>query len=186
MQETLRVWQYRRMLPGKEKEISLSLLTTWEMSLQLPGVGDEAAELEKVITLFAFFNPVNIGERPFSNDANPTTSPMSIFKDNGSWNHLRFEDAIVKMRELSLLQISHCNESEIAVSLHSMVSEWLRMRLDKSSQPTFLNTAISHLQSYLIRSGGAWIILTWEITIWKLAYRLVTSTAIKAASEMLR
>jgi len=153
MQETPRVWQYRRMLPGKEKGISLSLLTTWEMSLQLLGVGDEAAELEKVITLFAFFNPVNIGERLFSNDANPTTSPMSIFKDNSSWNHFRFEDAIVKMRELSLLQFSHCNESEITVSLHSMVSEWLRMRLDKSSQPTFLNTGISHLQSHLNSIG---------------------------------
>jgi hypothetical protein len=86
------------MLPGKGKEVSLSLLTTWEMSLQLLGVGEEAAELEKVITLFAFFNHVNIGERLFSN---PTTSPMSIFKDDGRWNHLKFEDAIVK---LSLLQ----------------------------------------------------------------------------------
>jgi hypothetical protein len=141
MQETPQFWQYRRMLPGKEKETSLSLLTTWEMSLQLLGVGEQAAELEKVITLFAFFNPVNIGERLFSNDAdddNLTTSPMSIFKDDGHWNHLKFEDAIVKMQELSLLQFSHCNESEITVSLHSMVSEWLRMRLDKSSQPPFL------------------------------------------------
>jgi hypothetical protein len=68
MQETPQFWQYRRMLPGKEKETSLSLLTTWEMSLQLLGVGEEAAELEKVITLFAFFNPVNIGEQLFSND----------------------------------------------------------------------------------------------------------------------
>ena len=55
MQETPQIWQYRRMLLGEEKEISLSLLTTWEMSLQLLDVGEEAEELEKVITLFAFF-----------------------------------------------------------------------------------------------------------------------------------
>jgi hypothetical protein len=66
MRETPQFWQYRRMLPGKEKETSLSLLTTWEMSLQLLCAGDHA-ELEKVITLFAFFNPVHIGERLFSN-----------------------------------------------------------------------------------------------------------------------
>ena len=66
MQETPRFWQYRRMLPGEEKERSLNLLTTWEMSLQLLGIGEDAAELEKVLTLFAFFNPVNIGERLFS------------------------------------------------------------------------------------------------------------------------
>jgi hypothetical protein len=88
MQETPQFWQYRRMLPGKEKETSLSLLTTWEMSLQLLCVGEHAAELEKVITLFAFFNPVNIGERLFSNMQMTAISTMSIFKDDGQWNHL--------------------------------------------------------------------------------------------------
>jgi hypothetical protein len=154
MQETPQFWQYRRMLPGKE-ETSLSMLTTWEMSLPLLGVGEQAADLEKIITIFAFFNPVNISERLFSNDAeegDPTTSPMSIFKyDDGQWNHLKFEDAIVKMQ--SLLQFSHRNESEISVSLHSMVSEWLRMRLDKTSQTTFLTAVISHLESH-VRSIG--------------------------------
>jgi tetratricopeptide (TPR) repeat protein len=158
MQETPQFWQYRRMLPSEEKETSLSLLTTWEMSLQFLGVGEHAAELEKVITLFAFFNPVNIGERLFSNDAddgNLTTSPMSIFKDDGHWNHLKFEDAMVKMQELSLLQFSHCNENEITISLHSLVSEWLRMRLDKGSQRTFLGAAISHLKCYLDSIGNS-------------------------------
>ena len=152
MQETPPFWQYRRMLPGEEKETSLSLLTTWEMSLQLLGVGEQAGELESVITLFSFFNPVKINERLFSNDGddgNVTTSPMSIFKNGADWDHLKFEEAIVKMQELSLLQFSHNNESEIAVSLHSMVSEWLRMRLDRSSQHTFLNTAVSHLICHL-------------------------------------
>jgi tetratricopeptide (TPR) repeat protein len=156
MQETPRFWQYRRMLPSEEKETSLSLLTTWEMSLQFLGVGEQAAELEKVITLFAFFNPVNIGEQLFSNDAddgNLTNSPMSIFKGDGHWNHLKFEDAVVKMQELSLLQFSHCNENEITVSLHSLVSDWLRMRLDKDSQPIYLNTAVSHLKRYLASIG---------------------------------
>jgi len=39
--------------------------------------------------------------------------------------------------------------------IHSMVSEWLRLRLDKHSQPTFLNTAISHLKCHL-RSFVEW------------------------------
>src|SRR5260221_558986 len=80
---------------------------------------------------------------------------MTIFKDDGHWNHLKFEDAVVKMQELSLLQFSHNNESEIAVSLHSMVSEWLRMRLDKSSQHTFLNAAVSHLICHLDSIGDS-------------------------------
>src|SRR5260221_232550 len=157
MQETPRFWQYRRMLPGKD-ETHLNLLTTWEMSLPLLGVGEQAAELEKVITLLAFFNPVNVSERLFSNDEdddNPTTSPMSIFKEDGHWNHLKFEDAIAKMQELSLLQFSHSAENEITISLHSMVSEWLRIRLDKSSQPTFLAAAILHLEYHLLSIGDS-------------------------------
>jgi hypothetical protein len=127
MEETPRVWQYRRMLADKDEEISLCLLTTWEMSLQLLGVGEQAEELEKVLTLLAFFNPVSISERIFSNDAGPNadnlaTSPMTIFKDDGHWNHLQFENAVVKMQELSLLQSLQRNENEITVSLHSLVS----------------------------------------------------------------
>src|SRR5260221_6703024 len=155
MQETPQFWQYRRMILGKE-ETPLNLLTTWEMSLPLLGVGEQAAELEKVITLLAFFNPVNISERLFSNDEdddNPTTSPMSIFKEDGHWNHFKFEDAIAKMQELSLLQFSHSDENEITISLHSMVSEWLRIRLDKSSQSSFLAATILHLKYHLLSIG---------------------------------
>jgi len=147
MEETPHIWQYRK------EETPLNLLTTWEMSLLLLGVGEQAAELEKVITLLAFFNSVNISERLFSNvvgDDNPTSSPMSSFKEDGHWNHLKFEDAIAKMQELSLLQFSHSDENEITISLHSMVSEWLRIRLDKSSQRTFLTAAILHLEYHLL------------------------------------
>ena len=156
MQETPQYWQYRRMSPGKEMETSLNLLAT--LSLSLLGVGEQATELEKVITLFSFFNPVSISERLFSKDGdddNLTTSPMSIFKDDGRWNHLKFEEAMVKMEEQSLLQFSHSNEDEITVSLHPMVSEWLRMRLEKSSHTTFLDAAISHLICHLESIGDS-------------------------------
>src|SRR5258708_28638295 len=75
------------------------------------------------VTLFAFFHQVNIVEQLFSNVAdgiNPSTSPMSIFKDGGHWNHLSFENAVVKMQELSLLRFSHCNEREIISSFHGV------------------------------------------------------------------
>jgi len=153
MQETPQFWQYCHMLPDKEEETSLSLLTTWEMSLSLLGIGEgHTAKLGDVLTLFAFFHHVSISEKLFSGDdedTDLTSSPMSIFNNDGNWDHLKFEGAIVQMQELSLLQFSHCNANEIVVSLHSMVSEWLCVRLDKGLQSTFLATAISHLQNYL-------------------------------------
>jgi tetratricopeptide (TPR) repeat protein len=136
-----------------EEATSFSLLTTWEMSLPLLDVGEEdKTRLQDVLTLFAFFHPFHISEMLFSGDEeddNLPTSPMAIFRDNGQWNHLKFERAIVQMQDQSLVQFSRRNQNEIVVSLHSMVSEWLRMRLDESWLLTFLKMAASHLGSYL-------------------------------------
>ena len=133
--------------------MSLNLLTTWEMSLPLLDVGEEhKTELQDILTLFAFFHPASISEALFSGDeadADLATSPMTICRDNGHWNHMKFEHAVVHMQEQLLVQFSHRNPNEIVVSLHSMVSEWLRMWLDKDSLLIFLKTATSHLQNYL-------------------------------------
>jgi NB-ARC domain len=152
MKETPLFWQYRRILPGLDEEISVNILTTWEMSLQLLEDGKEdRANLRDVLTLFAFFHHVSISEKLFSNcegDSN-LTSPMSIFNSNGHWNHRLFENAVVKIQEQSLLQFSHRSTDEIVVSLHSMVSEWLHMRQAKDLHSTSFGIAMSHLQTYL-------------------------------------
>jgi tetratricopeptide (TPR) repeat protein len=155
MKETPTVWQYGRMFPSVEEHTPLSLFTTWEMSLQLLGTQAGHQEgLQEVLTLFSFFNPISVSEKLFSSDnedGNLTTSPASIFFDDDQWNHNKFEDAVVQMRELSLLQSSHRDGNEIVVSLHSMVSEWLRMRLDKDRRSALLAVAVSHLEIDLNR-----------------------------------
>ncbi|KIJ30082.1 hypothetical protein M422DRAFT_268440 [Sphaerobolus stellatus SS14] len=50
---------------------------------------------------------------------------MSCFYDNDKWNHLQFEDILIKMQEFSLLQIH--NGSQIIISIHPLVAEWLQM-----------------------------------------------------------
>jgi tetratricopeptide (TPR) repeat protein len=150
VEETPRFWQYCRMLPDNKK-IPLSLITIWEMSLPLLGV-DDTRKSRDVLTLFSFFHSVNISEKIFSCNSGtpiPTSSPLSNFNNNSHWDHLKFEDVVMQMQELSLVQISHRNPNEIVVSLHSMVSEWLRMRLDENAQSLFLTAAISHLENYL-------------------------------------
>lgn len=90
------------MLPDREQETSLSLFTI---------VGN--------------VNPVNISKRFFSDggeDDDLKTSLMSIFEDDSYWNHIKYEDAVVEMQELSLLQFLHRSRNEIVVSLHSIVS----------------------------------------------------------------
>ena len=53
------------------------------------------------------------------------------------------------MQENSLVQFSRKNRDEFLVSLHSMVSEWLRMRLEKVMLSTSLKMAALHLRSYV-------------------------------------
>jgi tetratricopeptide (TPR) repeat protein len=151
MKETPTLWQYRRAFQDQEEATSLSLFTTWEMSLSLL-VEDQKTKLQDVFTLFAFFHPFSISERLFSEpkwSADLQTSPMFTFKETGRWSHLDFESAIIQMQEQSLIQFSPRDSNEIVMSLHPMVSEWLRMRLNSKSLSTFHATAVSHLGGYL-------------------------------------
>jgi ribosomal protein S15P/S13E len=148
MRDTPLIWKYQRVLP--DTKVSLNLLTTWDMSLALLGTGEgETERLRDVLSLFAFFHPFSISEKLFVSDSIPTTSPMFTFIDNGHWDHIMFERAVVQMEELSLVRYSRRSVDEIVVSLHSMVSEWLRMRLDDSSQLAFLTSTVWHLEDYL-------------------------------------
>jgi hypothetical protein len=152
MKEIPSHWQYQCRLLDMEEETSLNLFTTWEMSLDLLGFGTENSQrLKDVLTLFAFFHPVSISEWLFKTRGKELKrSPMSIFyDDDNEWDHLEFRDAIAEMQELSLLQFSTQVADEIAVSLHSMVSQWLQVRLDKSFKTKFFELAVLHMQSYL-------------------------------------
>ena len=153
MTETPRVWQYRRSLPGMEEEISLNLLTTWELSFSLLDADMEhGGRLGDVLTLFAFLHPIGIREGLFRHDIGDgqfAKSPMTIFEENGDWSHDKFERAVICMQEHSLIRFSRQSGDEIAVSLHPMVSEWLRLRLEKGVLSTTLDMAASHLEIYL-------------------------------------
>jgi hypothetical protein len=111
------------------------------MSLSLLSMDGHTGMLEDVLTLFSFFHPVSISEAVFSSSSNVTPSTMLILHNRGRWHwdHMKLEDAIVRMQQLSLLQFSRRNESEIVVSLHAMVSEWLRIR----RHPLFLRLPYS-------------------------------------------
>ena len=152
MKETPPIWEYRRALPGMAEESSLNLLTTWELSFELLNVGmGDGGKLGDVLTLFAFLHPVSIREGLFRHnigDGRFAMSAMAIFEENGEWSRDKFEQAVIRMQEHSLIQFSR-QQDEIVVSLHSMVSEWLRLRLEKSVLSTTLDMAASHLEIYL-------------------------------------
>jgi hypothetical protein len=155
MAETPRFSPYFRMLPDRNQPTALSLLTTWEMSFDLLDVDHDSEErLGDILMVFAFFHPFSISENLFNarneEDSNLIHSPLAIFMEKGRWNHQKFEWAIMRLQEHSLLRFSLRNGEEIVVTLHSLVSEWLRVRLDqKGLLSTYLQIAASHLENFL-------------------------------------
>ena len=102
--------------------------------------------------MFGFLHPVSIREGLFRRDvgdAGFATSPMAIFEEDGEWNHEKYEQAMILMQEHSLVQFPCQRGDEIVVSLHSMVSEWLRMRLQKGMLSKSLKMAALHVQNYV-------------------------------------
>ena len=149
MKETPKIWQYSRALPGMEEESSLNLLTTWELSFEPLDVDMEyGGKLGDFLTLFAFLHPVSIREGLFQRGM-VATSPMAIFKQNEAWSHDKFERAVICMQDHSLIQFSRQGGDEIVISLHSLVSDWLRLRLAKGALSTTLKMVASHLEIYV-------------------------------------
>jgi hypothetical protein len=114
------------------------------MQSNLLDVGhDNEERLGDILTVFAFFHPFSISEGLFSasneEDSNLIHSPLAIFMDKGRWNHQKFERAIIRLQEHSLLRFSLRKGDEIVVMLHSMVSEWLRVRLDRNLERLAFN-----------------------------------------------
>lgn len=67
LKHTPQLSQYRRHLSKDEKETSLNVFTTWELSLQqLLETADSGKEKTDLLTLFAFFDCKDISEQLFS------------------------------------------------------------------------------------------------------------------------
>lgn len=61
------LWEYRRCLDDAERETSLSVFTTWEMSFsQIAEMDQEQDAIGHFLTLLSYFNPAKISEFIFS------------------------------------------------------------------------------------------------------------------------
>jgi hypothetical protein len=59
------LWEYRKRLSESENETSISAFTTWEMSLEQVGDGDERLAISHFLTLSAFLDSTNVGDGLF-------------------------------------------------------------------------------------------------------------------------
>ncbi len=136
--------QYRRKLGNAEKETSLNVFTTWELSFQQLQSQFSANKVEeKLLTLFAFFDNKDISEQLLaefnantkeeSESAKQLTWLDGFTNAKGQWDSDSFADVLITLRDLSLLQgFAQGPDGFYHSSLHPLIKDWIRLRTNKS------------------------------------------------------
>lgn len=113
-------WEYRKKLGDRQAETSLSVFTTFELSFSQVGRSKEEKQfIERILTLSAFLYEADVSEKLFR---------AFYHAMDGPWDHYLFEDRMTDASSLSLVQIRQDQASELHLSLHVLVAEWLRLR----------------------------------------------------------
>ncbi len=151
LKNTPQLSQYRKKLGDAEKETSLNVFTTWELSFQQLQSHSTEESLEiKILTLFAFFDPKDISERFLadyvgnclvtSGDEGSSTENVEVLDwlkdftdDQCQWNSDIFKDVLINLKDFSLLQsFSHGSDGFYHSTLHPLVKDWIQIRIEKS------------------------------------------------------
>jgi tetratricopeptide (TPR) repeat protein len=122
--------EYRRSQGSIKNRNTLSVFTTWEMSLeQLLGSVEHPDGIREALQLIGSFYPRGISETLLSayalDDDKDTETPMTYFIKDGAWDHEKFETLVIWMKTLSLLQFTRLATGEISLIFHPLVAEWL-------------------------------------------------------------
>jgi tetratricopeptide (TPR) repeat protein len=124
--------EYRKKLNDSDAETALNVFTTLELSLQgIGGDKDTRDAIEDFLTLSAFFSNISIGEDLAKTAATESNRPswMHLFLSENTWDHFKYQDTMVNLNYLSLLQ-SLSPGDVVYFSLHPLVADWLKLRRD--------------------------------------------------------
>ncbi len=144
LENTPQLSQYSKRLGDAEEETSLNVFTTWELSFQqLRSEAPENNVEAKLLTLLAFFDEKDISEQLFAEFSNnqewmSESAKLLIWLNTfsnveGQWDSDRFEDVLIHLRDSSLLQaFARGLDGFCHASLHPLVKDWIRLRMDRS------------------------------------------------------
>ena len=151
LEEVPEQWEYRKMLANAEREIALSVFVTWELSFALLHGDKEAKDRkEHFLTLAAFFDNKCISQRYFEAYCySENTKWTQIFETSNEWDEYKYGDLVAEGRKLSLLQMIEGRANEIQFSLHPVVRDWLKLRMEREKQELYAEEFSNLLTSYI-------------------------------------
>ncbi|KAI9859482.1 MAG: hypothetical protein M1813_006624 [Trichoglossum hirsutum] len=151
LNETPEFWEYRKKLGDAEAETSLSVFTTWEMSFEQIGAGGNGRRnKEHLLIVSAFFDNKYISEelfRVYFKSENPGW--MEIFCIEGVWGKYEFQDVLAEFFNLSLVLSLETGTTGAHFSLHPLIQDWLKLRINLQDRRTYVAEAISMLAAFI-------------------------------------
>lgn len=121
------LWEYqRRTLTGpQDTSEHLSVLTTWELSFdQISGNDEERTWIGEFLIQAAYFSPTTISETMFNVHYIHNAQSLqwrALFLTEGSWDSFKFQDVIVGLVNLSIIQSMEITSHEVKFSFHPLV-----------------------------------------------------------------
>ncbi len=114
LQHTPELWEYRRRLVDDKDETKLSVFTTWDLSFkQLRRSEREREFIGHFLTVATFYDVTRVDDNIFRSSFDGGESRpgwMCVFESGGAWNHYMFQEVVVELLALSLLQTGLTSE----------------------------------------------------------------------------
>jgi hypothetical protein len=132
------VWEYRQLCDsGDTVNSGLSVLTTWELSFdQLHHDPWQRARLGNFLTQAAFFDHLNVKEKLFqmlTETSEESPEWLRLFVKDGHWDTYRFQDLIVHLMNLSLIQSISITAQECYFAFHPLIKVYAPCAPKKTS-----------------------------------------------------
>ena len=122
LKQTPDIWEY-----------GISVFTTWEMSMsQYSKNREERDQVDCMLLLLAILHHETINEQYFGHLLECTCKLPSWarrFETDGHWDGDKLQNTLAKLARLSLLQIVNWKTGHYDISIHPMVSDWLKLRV---------------------------------------------------------
>jgi len=122
---------------------------------ELETSAEERESLIHLLTLSSFLDTAHISGGLFKHyhevfEAKPAW--LSGFLNDGVWDEDRYQDCIVRLLGVSLIQSLDIMSDDTGFSFHPLVAEWLKLRIDEHARGRFTEEAIQILRLYV--DGG--------------------------------
>jgi ankyrin repeat protein/tetratricopeptide (TPR) repeat protein len=147
LRHTPRLWEYKRG-PLKQSSVATNAFTTWELSMALLLDGREGQDIERLLTLSAFFDNHSLHSDIFKACVDLEEGfPQWIgcMYTDGAWDEYKFQDIIADLLSLSLIQSMDLSSRGVSFTLHPLVRDWIQYRLSEKEYGQYAHQAVEAL-----------------------------------------